>query len=297
MKSALVIINKKSGKEKFTHIKETLRQTLKAQGFNMTVNYTTADNGSQGIITELNKAPDLLVIVGGDGTVSDVINQLYLHNINIPIAIIPTGTTNDLARVNDVPLNPIKAAESIQAHSSKKIDVLKINSFYASYLVAFGNFMTSFARVSTNNKKRFGRLAYLFSAIKIITHLKKYRVQLKTDILDIEIDSVFTIVSSISSVGSLEKLLPTAKADDGLLHILNISPVRLFEVPKILYLALLGRITEHPKVTYLTARNVSVRTQSLSHMNIDGDLHPYKDSDIKVLKHHISLVEYDTNPQ
>ena len=297
MKSALVIINKKSGKEKFTHIKETLRQTLKAQGFNMTVNYTTADNGSQGIITELNKAPDLLVIVGGDGTVSDVINQLYLHNINIPIAIIPTGTTNDLARVNDVPLNPIKAAESIQAHSFKKIDVLKINNFYASYLVAFGNFMTSFARVSTNNKKRFGRLAYLFSAVKIITHLKKYRVQLKTDILDIEIDSVFTIVSSISSVGSLEKLLPTAKADDGLLHILNISPVRLFEVPKILYLALLGRITEHPKVTYLTAKNVSVRTQSLSHMNIDGDLHPYKDSDIKVLKHHISLVEYDTNPQ
>lgn len=297
MKSALVIINKKSGKEKFTHIKETLRQTLKAQGFNMTVNYTTADNGSQGIITELNKAPDLLVIVGGDGTVSDVINQLYLHNINIPIAIIPTGTTNDLARVNDVPLNAIKAAESIQAHSFKEIDVLKINNFYASYLVAFGNFMTSFARVSTNNKKRFGRLAYLFSAIKIITHLKKYRVQLKTDILDIEIDSVFTIVSSISSVGSLEKLLPTAKADDGLLHILNISPVRLFEVPKILYLALLGRITEHPKVTYLTAKNVSVRTQSLSHMNIDGDLHPYKDSDIKVLKHHISLVEYDTNPQ
>lgn len=297
MKSALVIINKKSGKEKFTHIKETLRQTLKAQGFNMTVNYTTADNGSQGIITELNKAPDLLVIVGGDGTVSDVINQLYLHNINIPIAIIPTGTTNDLARVNDVPLNAIKAAESIQAHSFKEIDVLKINNFYASYLVAFGNFMTSFARVSTNNKKRFGRLAYLFSSIKIITHLKKYRVQLKTDILDIEIDSVFTIVSSISSVGSLEKLLPTAKADDGLLHILNISPVRLFEVPKILYLALLGRITEHPKVTYLTAKNVSVRTQSLSHMNIDGDLHPYKDSDIKVLKHHISLVEYDTNPQ
>lgn len=297
MKSALVIINKKSGKEKFTHIKETLRQTLKAQGFNMTVNYTTADNGSQGIITELNKAPDLLVIVGGDGTVSDVINQLYLHNINIPIAIIPTGTTNDLARVNDVPLNPIKAAESIQAHSFKEIDVLKINNFYASYLVAFGNFMTSFARVSTNNKKRFGRLAYLFSSIKIITHLKKYRVQLKTDILDIEIDSVFTIVSSISSVGSLDKLLPTAKADDGLLHILNISPVRLFEVPKILYLALLGRITEHPKVTYLTAKNVSVRTQSLSHMNIDGDLHSYKDSDIKVLKHHISLVEYDTNPQ
>lgn len=297
MKTALVIINKKSGKEKFTHIKETLRQALTAQGFNMTVNYTTADNGSQGIITELNKAPDLLVIVGGDGTVSDVINQLYLHNINIPIAIIPTGTTNDLARVNDVPLNPIKAAESIQAYSSKKIDVLKINSFYASYLVAFGNFMTSFARVSTNNKKRFGRLAYLFSAVKIITHLKKYRVQLKTDILDIEIDSVFTIVSSISSVGSLEKLLPTAKADDGLLHILNISPVRLFEVPKILYLALLGRITEHPKVTYLTAKNVSVSTQSLSHMNIDGDLHSYKDSDIEVLEHHISLVEYDTNPQ
>src|SRR5699024_11013481 len=151
MKTALVIINKKSGKEKFTHIKETLRQALTAQGFNMTVNYTTADNGSQGIITELNKAPDLLVIVGGDGTVSDVINQLYLHNMNSTNAIIATGTTHDLARVNDVPLNPIKSAESIQAHSSKKNDVLKINSLYASYLVAFGKFMTIFARVPTDN--------------------------------------------------------------------------------------------------------------------------------------------------
>ncbi len=100
---------------------------------------------------------------------------------------------------------------------------------------------------------------------------------------------MFTLASKISSVGSSEKLLPEVIPNDGLLHILNIEPINIKDIVQLIYMAFTGNITKHPKVIYLTAEQVEVRTKDLKEMNIDGDLYDYKDVTVSVVKDGLTL--------
>lgn len=117
---------------------------------------------------------------------------------------------------------------------------------------------------------------------------------MKVDQVEMEIDSVFTVVSKISSVGSVEKLIPEAKSNDGLLHILNVAPVKFKELLPLILKAFKGDITDHPKVTYLTAEQIEIRSNDLEDMNIDGDINDYEDVKISVVKDGITLVQHKT---
>lgn len=290
MKTALVIINKTAGMGKKAQLEEVLIRNLKAQNYEPVIKYTEP-TGFEHIILEFAADAKLIVVAGGDGTISELVSILGKHDINIPVAVIPTGTVNDFARANNIPLNPITAAKELDTTKLKTIDTIKINDTYAGYMVAFGNFMTSFAKVNSSVKNKMGRSAYLIRGIRTLIKLNPYRVSIKIDKLEMEADSVFTLVSKISSVGSVEKLLPEAKSDDGLLHILNIEPINIKDIVRLIYMAFSGNITQHSKVMYLTAEQVEINIKDLKEMNIDGDLYDYKDVKVSVVKDGLTLAK------
>ena len=290
MKKALIIINKTSGMGKKARLEEALIRNLKSQNYEPVIKYTEP-TGFENILAAHAASIDLIVAAGGDGTISELVSILGKHNINLPVAVIPADTVNDFARANNIPLNPILAAKELDTTRTKTIDTIKINDTYAGYMVAFGNFMTSFAKVNSSVKNKVGRIAYLIKGIKTLIKLNPYRVSIKIDKLEMETDSVFTLVSKISSVGSVEKLLPEARPDDGLLHILNIEPINIKDIVQLIYMAFTGNITNHRKVMYLTADQVEIQTSDLKEMNIDGDLYDYKDVKVTVVKEGLTLTE------
>ena len=290
MKKALIIINKTSGMGKKARLEEALIRNLKSQNYEPVIKYTEP-TGFENILAAHAASIDLIVAAGGDGTISELVSILGKHNINLPVAAIPAGTVNDFARANNIPLNPILAAKELDTTRTKTIDTIKINDTYAGYMVAFGNFMTSFAKVNSSVKNKVGRIAYLIKGIKTLIKLNPYRVSIKIDKLEMETDSVFTLVSKISSVGSVEKLLPEARPDDGLLHILNIEPINIKDIVQLIYMAFTGNITNHRKVMYLTTDQVEIQTSDLKEMNIDGDLYDYKDVKVTVVKDGLTLTE------
>lgn len=289
MKKALIIINRTAGTGHKAQLEAALIHNLKSQNFDVVIKYTEPENFEH-IVLEHSGNTDLFIAVGGDGTISKLVSILGKENIDVPVAVIPAGTVNDFARANDIPLHPITAAKQLDVSVSKNIDTIKVNDTYAGYLVAFGSFMTSFAKVNTSVKNKMGRTAYLFAGVKTLLNLKPYRIHLKIDGLELETNSVFTLVSKISSVGSIENLLPEAKPDDGLLHILNIEPVNFKDIFQLIYMAFTGKIIEHPKVLYLTAEHVEVQSRDLKEMNIDGDIYDYSNTDVSVVKNGMTLV-------
>lgn len=290
MKQALIIINKTAGMGKKAQLEEALIRNLKSQNYEPVIKYTEP-TGFEHVILEHASYIDLIVAAGGDGTISELVSILGKHDINIPVSIIPAGTVNDFARANNIPLNAIAAAKELDTTNTKTIDTIKINDTYAGYMVAFGNFMTSFAKVNSSVKNKMGRSAYLIRGIRTLIKLNPYRVSIKIDKLEMEIDSVFTLASKISSVGSVEKLLPEAKPNDGLLHILNIEPINIKDIVQLIYMAFTGNITKHPKVMYLTAEQVEIKTRDLKEMNIDGDLYDYEDVNVSVVKDGLTLAK------
>lgn len=110
MRKALIIINKTAGMGKKAQLEEALIRNLKSQNYEPVIKYTEP-TGFEHIILEHASDTDLIVAAGGDGTISELVSILGKHDINIPVAVIPTGTVNDFARANNIPLTPITAAQ------------------------------------------------------------------------------------------------------------------------------------------------------------------------------------------
>lgn len=290
MKKALAIINKKAGQRCNGSLEEQLIHKLNAQNYEVMIKHTP-ESGAVGITRKYAYGKDIIIIVGGDGTIGEVIKGLGLEELQIPIGIIPTGTVNDFARVYKIPLDASKVISRLNTKNTFSSDTMKMNDTYAGYLFALGSFMTAFAKVRSGTKSKIGRFAYLFAGINMLLQLKRYKVKMKTDDEEFETDSHLTIVTTLSSVGSLTRMIENAKPDDGLLHIINIEPVNLFEAANIIFLAVTGKIANHPKVNYLTSEKVEVTAIGLKDMNIDGDLHDYTEAVLSVMKNRITLLD------
>lgn len=290
MKKALAIINKKAGQQRNGSLEEELIHHLIDQNYEVMIKHTP-ESGAEGLTRKYAHGKDLIVIAGGDGTIGEVIKGLGLEGLHIPMGIIPTGTVNDFACVYKIPLDVSKAIRRLNDDNKISSDTIKLNDTYAGYLFALGSFMTAFAKVGSGMKSRIGRLSYLFAGINMLFKLKRYKVKIKTENENFETDSHLTIVTTMSSVGSIVRLIENAEPDDGLLHILNIEPVNLFEAVHIIFLALTGKIANHPKVRYLTSEKAEVTAIGLKNMNIDGDLHDYTDVELAVMKGRITLLD------
>lgn len=200
------------------------------------------------------------------------------------LSILPAGTVNDYARALGLPLDMSAAIDSLSGPQKEiKADAIRFNDRHAAYLIALGDFMESFTKVSSKVKNRFGILAYLYAGLRAVFTMKQYRVKIDATGEKVMSDSILTIVSNTSSVGSFARLLPEARVDDHHLHVLNISPSNPKEIVQIVLAALRGRIIDHKNVHYMRTDKLTLDTDRLQVMDIDGDAHKFTSMDIEVV--------------
>jgi len=111
------------------------------------------------------KGAKLVVSAGGDGTLVGVANGL-VHS-DIPLGILPLGTGNDLARILGVPLKLEDALTVLSGENDTiEIDALKANDKYYFSNVSVGITPEMMKDTKSEQKKRFGRLAYIWTMFK-----------------------------------------------------------------------------------------------------------------------------------
>ncbi|MFC3418748.1 diacylglycerol/lipid kinase family protein [Salinicoccus hispanicus] len=283
MKTAAVIINKKSGKKKKPPIEYGVLRNLHSQGYDVKLLYTDGSDAKD-LAKEVSDYADLIVSAGGDGTLGEIIDGMVECGSDSTLSILPAGTVNDYARALGLPLDMSEAIDSLSAPQKEiEADVIRFNDRHAAYLIALGDFMESFTKVSSKVKNRFGILAYMYAGLRALFTMKEYRVRIDTAEEKVMEDSILTIVSNTSSVGSFASLLPNARIDDHYLHILNIAPSGPREIVEIIIAALRGTIAEHKNVHYMRTRKLTLDTDRLEVMDVDGDAQPFESMDIELI--------------
>ncbi|RUX71109.1 diacylglycerol kinase family protein, partial [Mesorhizobium sp. M7A.F.Ca.CA.004.08.2.1] len=107
-------------------------------------------------IVRLRQTADLVVVCGGDGSVSAA--AMAVVESSLPMGIIPMGTANDLARTLDIPMDLLQAADVIAQGRLRQIDIGTVNG-NAFFNVASIGLSTELAKgLDPTLKKRFGRL-------------------------------------------------------------------------------------------------------------------------------------------
>lgn len=194
---------------------------------------TTEEDPGAGQAREvLDAGCDLVVPIGGDGTVRTVASQLV--GTDVPLGLVPAGTGNLLARNLDLPVTSRKGALNLAlTGADRRVDVGQVRYWDTDgetheeyFLVMGGVGMDADVMESTDDevKKRFGWMAYARSAV-----LLGYDTPVPASIRTGEDEPVRTKIRSVlfGNVGKLQggvAVLPEARIDDGQLDTLVVAP-------------------------------------------------------------------------
>ncbi|MCW2817964.1 MAG: phosphoesterase, PA-phosphatase related protein [Marmoricola sp.] len=218
---------------------------------------------------------DLVLAVGGDGTIRAVCEELA--GTGVPVGIVPAGTGNLLARNLDIPLL-LRSAVDVGLHGQDRaIDMVEVSGDKmddATFLVMAGMGFDAAIMEGVNDdiKAKVGWLAYVFSAFRSLM-FPAIRVEVSVDGAPFTKHRARTVV--VGNVGSLQAgmpLLPDATIDDGRLDVVLLYPRRFLS-----WIPLAIRVLSKDKrtdelITRMTGTEVVVRAHSDAPRQLDGDL-------------------------
>ena len=235
---------------------------------------TTEDDAG---VTMARRAVDeqvgLVLVAGGDGTVRVVCAELA--RTAIPVAVLPGGTGNLLARNLGIPLELEDALTQLLDGSERRIDsaLVEGDQLTADRFVVMAGLGLDAAIIDDapdDLKKRVGWAAYVVSTLKNLNH-PFVRVEITVDDRPPVRRRARTVV--IGNVGTLQAnipLLPDAVPDDGRLDVVVLAPRRISHWPRVL-LGLLIHSWRERHVERFTGRHIKVRADRTVRRQLDGD--------------------------
>lgn len=111
---------------------------------------------------------NLIIIAGGDGLISQVVNGVLQTPFRPLLAILPVGTANDTASTLKIPKNIKKALKIISYYKPQNCDVVSINNHYSVYEISIGQGTKCSYSAKNSTKMKFGWFAYLLQVFNDI---------------------------------------------------------------------------------------------------------------------------------
>ena len=178
----------------------------------------------------------LLIVVGGDGTVNEVVNGLGRAGFpeDVTLAVLPMGTGNDLAATLAIPDGIEEAQEVIRQNRVRVLDVARVRSegvgerFFIN--VATGGYGAETSGLADEELKgRWGKLAYLRASLETAQKFDVREVRVTLDDEERTIRAVNVAVGNCRYAGGGWLAAPRANPEDGLLDLVVIEDIGLKE--------------------------------------------------------------------
>jgi YegS/Rv2252/BmrU family lipid kinase len=239
-----------------------------------------------GRVTELTQqavdsGADLIVVVGGDGTVNEAVNGLAAAGTKSPeVALVPCGTSDDFARTFEIP-RQLERALDLAAHGTARLvdigrarfrshDGADAERYFANF--AGAGISGAIARRGAVTSRRLGaRAAYFWATVVVFARWKSVSMTIEADEERREGLMYEVIVANGAYVAGGMRIAPDAAPDDALFDTVLIGDVTkpdfLTTFPKIYR----GTHVAHPKVEVLRAREVVVHAAEPLPVVLDGE--------------------------
>lgn len=265
MKKILFIVNPLSGgKDKKTILKD-IDAAIDRQRFAPSFVYTERPGHATSLARDADA--DIVVAVGGDGTVSEVAQGLV--GTDKVLGIIPCGSGDGLAFHLGLSRNPLKALRTIQDGTSETMDYGMVDGrpfFCTSGVGLDAEVAWEFASAG----KR-GLWTYISLAWKIWQHFKPETYKIDVDGRTLSVPAVFVTVGNANQWGNQARITSLASVQDGLLDVTVVAPFHTWEIPVLATKLLDGRAHTSRRVTLLRGKRVTVVREKEGPAHYDGD--------------------------
>lgn len=292
-----VIMNPSSGRQAMRQTVDDIIAYLVEEKFiyRADICYTQEKDDATRYAEEIRSEDYCLVLaVGGDGTINEVVNGLLRGASGTTLAILPAGTVNDFASFLDIPTDAYSYARMIIDGYTRRIDVgMAGNQYFLN--VAAGGLLTDIAyKVPSETKTSLGRLAYWLEGAKDIPANIFNGFQLcagsQCDTYDGE--TLLFLIANTTSVGGIKKLVPYATPDDGLLDVLIVSKLDFGGFLPLLAKLMIGDHLSNENITYFQTDHLflSVDEKQEIRLDLDGEEGGFLPVEIRCLPGALTLL-------
>ncbi|GGH13403.1 lipid kinase [Alsobacter metallidurans] len=265
---ALVLINPNS--RRGAEAVDEVSRRLEAGGLALQVEtFTSPEEVSSDIVR---RAPevDCVVVCGGDGSVNAAGPGLL--ETRLPFGIVPLGTGNDLARTLGIPEDLGAAIDIITAGKERTIDIGLVNG-KPFFNVASLGISTDLAHTLTSDiKRRFGRLGYALAAMKVLTHARPFTATIMSKGEPMRVKTYQIAVGNGRYYGGGMAVAEHATIDD---HHLDLYSLELSSVWKFALMLRAFRAGSHgawEEVRTVRCTEFEIHTRKPRPVNCDGEI-------------------------
>lgn len=293
---ALVIFNPIAGSQR-TVLVDKVVQELRLKGWQTSMIKTQKVGHAETIVLDLQRQkeriPDILIVAGGDGTVNEVINGLScINRLDLPVALIPTGTVNLLANEIRLPDNPKLLAEIISTSHVAKVVLGKISTETGSRIflmtASVGFDARAVCRLSKKLKTIVGRLAYIAAGIEEYFSGKRPSYQVTIDGETISAQSV--LFANGKYYAGRKIWAREASIKDQSLKVGVFANAGRLQIPLYAVALFLGILARMPGIKIRTAKEVELRSHSADPIQADGDIVAWLPARISVASGRANLI-------
>jgi len=225
-KRCLIVVNPCAGRKKGLRALPKLHRFFDENGYSVTDHVTASRGDGQAFTESAASGFDLIVCVGGDGTMNEVITGVLKSGSGTPVAYIPAGSTNDFSRGLGIPCKPMKAAKQILSEPPMKLDVGYYGERNFIYVASFGIFTRTSYSAPQKLKNLIGHLAYILHGIREVVHIHPVEAEVETEDGTITRERfIFGSFSNSTSFGGVLRLNPAdVDFSDGKFEVMLIRP-------------------------------------------------------------------------
>ncbi len=300
-----VIVNPNAGKKKGQKDWHIISDLLTQSGISFNHFFTEAKNHAIELAFDIiNNDHRKILVVGGDGTMNEVVNgaftQKNISTTDITLGMITVGTGNDWGRMFKIPLDYESAIRVIKNENTFLQDTGVIK-FYSGtdvkerYFINIAGLGFDALVVKRSNmqkeKGRSSKTLYFWTLLRSLMSYKHTTTSIEIDGEKIKNDT-FTIslgIGKYSGGGMMQT--PSAIADDGLFELTLVKKMRKGEIVRSLKRLYNGTILEHPKVEGYTGKKIKIDSDPLIHVEVDGESLGHSPIEFDIIPRSINIVQ------
>jgi len=266
-RKALFIINPVAGGKKKDDVPGLIAKNLDKSIFDYSIVYTDGASHGNIIASDAIGKVDIVVAVGGDGTVNEIASGIV--GSNTVLGVLPYGSGNGLSRFLGVPMNPEQAIKNLNNWHVEIIDVGKTDGGWFFNMAGMG-FDAHIAEVFSHNKTR-GFFTYVKSSFTEVVNYKADNYQLDIDGKYYERNAFMLSIANSSQYGNNAHVSPGASVQDGLLDVCIIKPFPMWRFLEMGIRMFTKTSTGSKYVEIIRGKNIVIKRGKAGPMHLDGE--------------------------
>jgi len=269
MKRAVMIVNPISRPLLVKRCVPRIGQMLEREGYDVEIVVSRKAGDPAQYAAEAVGNTDAVLIAGGDGTISEVLNATVGQDLLL--GLIPLGTTNVFARELGLPLDPLAATLAFLTGRPLSYDLGRLGDLGFLIMASYGYDGFTVRHTSLRMKRVFGRFAYVLTGLLGLPFYRPEPIEIFASEGEEPISATFAVFSNASRYAGDFITAPDADLHDGFLDVFCWTQPGWAGAVCGLINVFRGRLSRGPWLKAFRARDIQYRTRRPHWFQVDGD--------------------------